>query len=200
VLERACEQARSWQLNSPEHRDLLISVNVSARQVYEESFVDRLVQVLRRTALDPGRLVLEITESTMMDDPAPRLNRFRQLKEIGVGLAVDDFGTGFSSLSRLRSFPVDIVKIPKPFVDGMRKGPKEVAFLKAIIELGSTMNLELVAEGIEDADQVEQLRSLRVGVGQGYYFGRPLTVTAASLLLLNPESGQASIHAPRRTA
>jgi diguanylate cyclase (GGDEF)-like protein len=184
VLERACEQARSWQLNHPVYKNLLMSVNVSARQIYEPQFVDSLLQVLRRTALDPGDLMLEITEGTMMQEPDPGQNRFLQLKEIGVKLAVDDFGTGHSSLSRLRSFPIDVVKIPKPFVDALRLGPKEFAFVKAIAKLGSTMNLQLVAEGIEDATQAEQLRQLHVTMGQGFYFGPPLEASAASRLLL----------------
>jgi EAL domain-containing protein (putative c-di-GMP-specific phosphodiesterase class I) len=183
VLERACEQARSWQLNHPLYKNLLMSVNVSARQIFEPLFAERLLQVLRRTALDSGDLMLEITEGTMMQEPDPRQNRFLQLKEIGVKLAVDDFGTGHSSLSRLRSFPIDVVKIPKPFVDALRLGPKEIAFVKAIAKLCSTMNLQLVAEGIEDATQAEQLRQLSVTMGQGFYFGLPLDVSAASRLL-----------------
>jgi EAL domain-containing protein (putative c-di-GMP-specific phosphodiesterase class I) len=147
---------------------------------------------LERSGLDPASLLIEITEGAMMSDATASLNRFRQLKEIGVRLAIDDFGTGYSSLSWLRTFPVDIVKLPKPFIDALPRGSKELAFVEAIAKLGSTLNLDLIAEGIEHEVQATLLRQVQVTMGQGYHYGHPLDVVKASELLAGRQSPAAA--------
>ncbi len=126
--------------------------------------------MLLETGLPPERLVLEITESVMMQDMALSNERLTQLKQLGVLLAVDDFGTGYSSLNYIRRFPVDILKVDKSFVDGVSEGGEESALTAAIIELAGILNLRPVAEGIERADQLDKLLELDCELGQGYYF------------------------------
>jgi diguanylate cyclase (GGDEF)-like protein/PAS domain S-box-containing protein len=174
VLTEACRQAADWQSQFPSDSPWTMSVNVSVKQLQNPAFASEVALALRESGLEPGRLILEITESVMATDVPSMLSRLHELKELGVGLAIDDFGTGYSSLGYLREFPFDLLKIDKSFIDdlGAIVQPKDLT--KAIIELGKTLDLELVAEGIEDGAQVERLRSLHCDLGQGFYFSRPL--------------------------
>ncbi len=138
---------------------------------------------LQGSGLAPQSLVLEITESVMMWDADTAIERLRELKALGVRLAVDDFGTGYSSLSYLRRFPIDVLKIDKSFVDGMGRREKEEDLARVIVELGRTLKLEIVAEGIERAEQLIRLRTLHCKYGQGYYFAPPLDGEAIDALL-----------------
>jgi EAL domain-containing protein (putative c-di-GMP-specific phosphodiesterase class I) len=135
------------------------------------------------TGLAAECLVLEITESVMMQDMALSNERLAQLRKLGVKLAVDDFGTGYSSLNYIRRFPVDILKVDKSFVDGVSEGGEESALTAAIIELAGILNLRPVAEGIERADQLEKLLELGCELGQGFYFSPPLSLEGAQELL-----------------
>jgi len=178
VLAEACRQAAEWQArygNAP----WTVSVNVSVKQLQQARFVDEVRDVLEQTGLAPSRLMLEITESVVMKDAAMMLRRLRELKALGVGLAIDDFGTGYSSLSYLREFPFDFLKIDQSFIDdvGAEAGGKDLT--KAIIELGKTLELELVAEGIERHHQLARLQDLECGLGQGFYFAEPMEPAAA---------------------
>ncbi len=173
VLTEACQRMREWQERFPSDPPLTISVNVSVRQIQEGTFVDEVAEVLRETGLPPDSLILEITESVMMHDVTLTVNVLRALKELGVRLAIDDFGTGYSSLSYLRQFPFDILKIDKSFVDA-GEGVNDKELTRAIIELGRTLQMEIVAEGIEAVEQLARLRALACDLGQGYYFARPL--------------------------
>jgi diguanylate cyclase (GGDEF)-like protein len=183
VLEQACWQARSWQVVYPSHRSLLVSVNISARQLHHPGFVDDVVRILGETGLDPHCLILEITESVMMQDTEVAMSKLHDLKDLGVKLAIDDFGTGYSSLSYLQCFPVDILKIAKPFVDGLSDGREEGAFAHAIIRLAAALQLETVAEGIEGVAQIDQLRELGCRMGQGYYLARPVDAAGMEAIL-----------------
>jgi EAL domain-containing protein (putative c-di-GMP-specific phosphodiesterase class I) len=135
--------------------------------------------VLAETGLAPESLILEITETGAMSDPAATSVTLQELRRLGVRLALDDFGTGYSSLSHLRDFPLDILKVAKPFVDRLDDGPEDVTFIDAILRLAGTLQLSVVAEGIEHADQANLLRRLECSLGQGYYFARPLDAADA---------------------
>jgi EAL domain-containing protein (putative c-di-GMP-specific phosphodiesterase class I) len=182
VLEIACRQARAWHVDHPEHGDLGMSVNLSPRQLQDEGFVRQVARVLAETGLDPRLLTLEITESVMVDGGAPS-GRLNELKALGVRLSIDDFGTGYSSLSALQHLPVDSLKIAKPFVDGIAEDPQKRAFAQAIVRLGRTLKLDLIAEGVERREQRDHLLDLGSHMAQGYYFARPMDVAAMEELL-----------------
>src|SRR5688500_3583244 len=183
VLREACRQTRQWHLEHPKEPPLKISVNLSARQLQQDGLVRMVEEVLSETGLEPSALTLEITESAVMNDHVTTIVRLNQLKALGVRIAVDDFGTGYSSLSYLRRFPIDVLKIDRSFVDGVADGPQKRALLRTIVDLGRTLHLETVAEGIEQPEELQQLRSLDCELGQGYYFARPLEAEAVEELL-----------------
>jgi diguanylate cyclase (GGDEF)-like protein/PAS domain S-box-containing protein len=183
VLQEACMQARRLQELYVMDPPLQMAVNLSARQLQRPEIVGEIAETLMQTRLDPSSLVLEITESVMMQDMDLSIQRLAELKELGVQLAVDDFGTGYSSLNYIRRFPVDILKVDKSFVDGVNEGGEESALTAAIIELAGILRLRPVAEGIERADQLEKLLALQCDLGQGYYFAKPLPLEAVDELL-----------------
>jgi EAL domain-containing protein (putative c-di-GMP-specific phosphodiesterase class I) len=174
VLHEACLRGKELQERFRVDPPLHMSVNISARQLQRPEIVDDVAVTLMETGLDPSSLVLEITESVMMQDMDLSIQRLAELKELGIKLAVDDFGTGYSSLNYIRRFPVDILKVDKSFVDGVSEGGEESALTAAIIELAAILKLRPVAEGIERADQLEKLLALSCDLGQGFYFARPL--------------------------
>src|SRR5215211_557673 len=183
VLREACSRGRSLQPTEPGEQPLHVAVNLSARQLQRPDIVSETARVLLETDLSPECLVLEITESVMMQDMALSNERLTQLRKLGVKLAVDDFGTGYSSLNYIRRFPVDILKVDKSFVDGVSEGGEESALTAAIIELAGILNLRPVAEGIERADQLERLLDLKCDLGQGFYFAKPLPLSGIDELL-----------------
>ncbi len=183
VLREACRRAKELQMHFPTDPPFRMAVNLSARQIQRPEVVSDVAFALMESGLEPSSLVLEITESVMMQDVDLSTQRLTELKELGVKLAVDDFGTGYSSLNYIRRFPVDILKVDKSFVDGVTRGGEESALTAAIIELAAILKLRPVAEGIERADQLEKLRSLNCGLGQGFYFARPLPLEAVEDLL-----------------
>jgi diguanylate cyclase (GGDEF)-like protein/PAS domain S-box-containing protein len=185
VLNEACLRMREWQIAFPDEPPLTLSVNVSVRQIQEPAFVDEVAAALAQSGLAPNSLILEITESVMMQEVTSTVQVLQSLKDLGVRLAIDDFGTGYSSLSYLRQFPFDILKIDKSFVDaGDRVNDKELT--RAIIELGRTLHMEIVAEGIEAVEQLARLRALACELGQGYYFARPVERSGIDELLSAP--------------
>jgi diguanylate cyclase (GGDEF)-like protein/PAS domain S-box-containing protein len=183
VLREACFEATALQARHPTAEQLHIAVNLSARQLQRPEIVGEIASALQDSGLAAGDLVLEITESVMMQDMDLALQRLIELKELGVRLAVDDFGTGYSSLNYIRRFPVDVLKVDKSFIDGVNEGGEESALTAAIIELAAILNLRLVAEGIERADQLEKLLELNCEFGQGFYFSRPLSIEGIDALL-----------------
>jgi diguanylate cyclase (GGDEF)-like protein len=168
VLDEACHRAAG--------RDLSMHVNLSAVELQHVDVLERVTSTLRRHRIPPEQLVLEITESVLVD--VQMSATLRELHELGVRLALDDFGTGYSSLSYLRSFPLDILKIAKPFVDGVTGRREERSFVRLIVELASTLGLEVVAEGIESADQLEALRDMGCDLGQGFFLSPPLSTSS----------------------
>ena len=174
VLEEACRQWQAWQVELNDEPAFTVSVNVSPRQLRDPSFVGEVWRILTRAGLPPSHLTLEITESFMVDDPESARARLRELKTLGVRISMDDFGTGYSSLASLQDLPLDILKIDKLFVDHVAEDPRRTAFAQAIIRMGKTLGLGLIAEGVETADQAERLQSLGCRFAQGFYFSRPV--------------------------
>ena len=173
VLHSACEQCQRWQIDFPDQTSFSVSVNVSPRQLRNQRFVADVWRTLSQTGLHPGRLVLEITESYMVEDPKNARERLHELKALGVRISIDDFGTGYSSLAVLQELPIDILKIDKAFVDHIVDDPRRAAFAQAIIRMGKTLGLGLIAEGVEEPQQAERLRSLGCALAQGFHFSRP---------------------------
>jgi diguanylate cyclase (GGDEF)-like protein len=193
VMKESLRQLRLWDQSSPDHR-LHISVNVSPRQLNDPEFVARVAEMLSSSELDPGRVTLEITEAAFGEDAERMIERLHELKLLGVLLAIDDFGTEYSSLSKLRQLPVDVLKIDKSFVDGIAQDPRERAFTAAIVSLAASLGKGTVAEGIETEGQYAQLLDLGVELGQGYLFARPVSPEAITdLVALAP--GRAFQHA-----
>lgn len=180
VLEEACRQGRKWQEHHP---DLIVSVNLSARQFREPFLAEEIVQVLQETDMQPTRLQLEITESILMQESATTQETLRHLKSLGIQLAMDDFGTGYSSLSYLKRFPIDVLKIDRSFVDGLGESPEDTALVRTVIQLAKALNLTVTGEGVETAEQIAQLRAMECERGQGFFFARPLTAQAIEELL-----------------
>jgi diguanylate cyclase (GGDEF)-like protein len=178
VLEEACRQARAWNESAAGADPVAIHVNLSAIELRDPGLTANVMAILERTGLDPRLLVLEITESLMPDADAG-ISTLEDLRRVGVKLALDDFGTGYSSLSYLRSLPLDILKIAKPFVEGLARGRQENSFVRMIIDLARALDLRVVAEGIESADELEALKDLGCEFGQGFYLAAPLTAEAA---------------------
>ena len=181
VLREACRQAARW--NERRDRPLTVSVNLSAIQLDQGNLPALVSSVLADTGLAAKLLVIELTESLLVDHRPSTLRQLEEVKMLGVRLAIDDFGTGYSSLAYLRRFPVDIIKIDKSFVDDVGDEPAAAALTHGIIQLGQALNLSTIAEGIEDAEQLSELAGGNCELGQGYYFAEPLSEHAMSELL-----------------
>ncbi len=182
VLREACAQMRRWRTAFPA-LPLSVAVNLSGRQLHELDVVDETRAALAESGVDPSALVLEITESVLMQQAGSVRARLEQLKELGVSLSIDDFGIGYSSLSYLQRFPIDILKIAKPFVDDVGLGEDRAALARAIVGLGDTLHLHTIAEGIETAEQCAALIALGCAYGQGYHFSPPLPPEGIEALL-----------------
>jgi diguanylate cyclase (GGDEF)-like protein/PAS domain S-box-containing protein len=177
VLEQACAEAKRIDAAFPSSEPLAISVNLSVKQLQSEGIVEEVRHTLESTGLEPSRLVLEITESVMIADAELAIERLQGLKRLGVRLAMDDFGTGYSSLSYLSRFPVDILKMDRSFLSSEKV---ESGLAAAIVGLGDTLDVDVVAEGIEMPSQTESLRDLGCELGQGFLFARPMPPDALS--------------------
>lgn len=173
VLREACLQARLWQIELPGHESLVVHVNLSARQLQEDAIVEEVSTMLLESRLEPTCLCLEITESVLMHNTKDAIPKLEQLRKLGVQIFVDDFGTGYSSLSYLNTLPIDGLKIDKSFVQGMG-GLNDPVLGVAVIKLARNLRLKAIAEGIETANQAQQLRELYCELGQGYFFAEPL--------------------------
>ena len=181
VLEQACRQAVS--INERLGLEIPISVNLSPRQFQHSGLLADVTNALESVGLAPGMVTFEITESMVMNELARAQEVMRKLNQLGVRLAIDDFGTGHSSLSYLKRFPVQEVKVDRVFVEGLASDPVDSAIVRAVVELASAMNITAVAEGVETEEQLECLRALGCTVAQGYYFSRPLPVAQFEALL-----------------
>ncbi len=183
VLEAACRQMRDWQIRL-DRPDLAVSVNLSARQFQDADLLGYVRDVLAETGLQPSTLILEITESVLMQHTGATLSRLGDLRALGARLAIDDFGTGYSSLSYLERFPVDILKIDRSFIAGLTAAGDHPVLASAIVELGRALDLEVIAEGIEVQEQADWLASRGCRLGQGYLLARPLGAEAAEAFVV----------------
>jgi len=183
VLRKACEQATRWP-TAPRAPYLPVAVNLSAQQLRDPGLAADVSAALGNAGLPADRLTLEITESVLIDDPDAAVERLRALKALGVRLAIDDFGTGYSSLSYLTRFPIDTLKIDRSFVASLSSGPDGNTVARIIVELGEALGLEVVAEGVEQEEQVANLLDLGCRRGQGYLFARPLDAVSMERFLV----------------
>ncbi|HEX8305996.1 MAG TPA: EAL domain-containing protein [Jatrophihabitans sp.] len=183
VLRQACNQLAQWRRSIPAQRELTVSVNVSPRQLSDPGLISEVQRALWVAGLPASALVLEITESSLATPTVDVVTVLNQLKDLGVALALDDFGVGYSSLGQLVNFPLDIVKVDKSFVDRLNGELSGAALLRAVLQVAEALSLETTIEGIEDENQLEQVRALGCGRAQGYLLSRPLDIQAASDLL-----------------
>lgn len=182
VIHDACRQIKHWQ--SAGAAPLYVNVNVSRRQLVHPDLIPTLRNALNETSIDPARLRIEITESAVMDSRFDVVSIMQQIKDLGVLLAMDDFGTGYSSLSCLHTFPVDVLKIDRTFIQNMTKRREFSAVMHAIITLAQHLKLHVVAEGVETPDQLAQLQAMDCNSAQGYLFSRPVPAGDIPALLV----------------
>jgi diguanylate cyclase (GGDEF)-like protein/PAS domain S-box-containing protein len=173
VIETACKQIRDW--NDKGYEDIRIAINISPKQFQQTNLVNKIKTMLEKFHIEPSSLEIEITEGAM-GDKQETIPILKSLKEIGVTISVDDFGTGYSSLSYLKQFPIDVLKIDQSFVKDVLNNEKDAAITTTIIHLGRSLGLEVIAEGVEKAEQAEFLLNAQCQKAQGYYFARPLVV------------------------
>ncbi|HEX8069035.1 MAG TPA: EAL domain-containing protein [Pyrinomonadaceae bacterium] len=189
VMREACRQARRWHELLPAAARFAVSINLSSKQLAQNGFVEQVAAVLEETGVPAHRLKLEITESMVIENTDTTVELLTQLRALGVALAIDDFGTGYSSLSYLHRFPIDTLKIDRSFVSQMHK-PENAEIVRTIITLARSLEMDVVAEGVETAAQLAQLRALGCDYAQGFLFARPLAVPAADELV----SGEHHFH------
>ncbi len=174
VLGEACRQVREWQQRYPRHAALNANVNLSALELAEPDLCASIADILATAGLAPEHLVIEITETAVLPDPSLVIEQLCALRDLGVGISLDDFGTGNASLASLQSFPIDEIKIDQSFVEAMENGPTGRSLVSAIVDLAGALNLRTVAEAVETTDQMSWLKTMRCGSGQGYLFAPPL--------------------------
>lgn len=182
VLRTACSQNKKWQ--DAGHKPVCIAVNVSAHQLRNDQFTNRLKQILDETGLDPKYLEVEITESAAMSETGNVATQLGEIRKLGVMIAIDDFGTDYSSLSRLKALPIDKIKIDKQFVDGIEEGEKDQAIVRTILNLAQNLNLRAIAEGVEDERQLAFLKKEGCEEIQGYFYFKPLPVEEIEKLFI----------------
>ncbi|MFA9446789.1 putative bifunctional diguanylate cyclase/phosphodiesterase, partial [Egicoccus sp. AB-alg6-2] len=183
VLREACRQLAEWRRDLPSARTLSVSVNVSMHQITDCDLVTDVREALEQAGLPAAALTLELTESALVRDTESTIATLTELKSLGVRIAIDDFGTGYSSLAYLHRFPVDVLKIDRSFVTSVASGRQSPALASAIVDLGRSLNLLTVAEGIEHDAELDQFRRLDCTHGQGFLFSRPVGAVAAGALL-----------------
>ena len=190
VLEQACRSMRDWREQGADPA-LLLAVNLSPRQLYQPQVADNVVRILADCGLDPKKLILEITENVLMDEPSDTLATLARLKSHGIKLSIDDFGTGYSSLSYLERYPIDILKIPMCFLGDGHSRPQVSPLVEAIVALARSLKMEVVAEGIETEGQLAGLVALGCDLWQGYLHSRPEKASTVLEMLLRERSGRA---------
>lgn len=189
ALKEACNQLAKWQTgNRPRALPLTVAVNISPKQFVQPNFVEQIKQIIKRSGVDPSYLKLEITESAIIDNTDAAIEMVTQLKASGIKICLDDFGTGYSSLSYLHRFPFNVLKIDQSFVSQMDTDAKNEEIVRTIIALGHNLNMDIVAEGVERAPHLAQLRALKCHYGQGYFFAGGMDAhNAQELVTANPQ-------------
>jgi EAL domain-containing protein (putative c-di-GMP-specific phosphodiesterase class I) len=173
VLSEACRQLREWQGEDPGGAPAVVGVNLSPRQFQDPNLVDEVARVLAETGLNPAALELEVTEAVMMPDLDLAVKTLGQLKALGVRIALDDFGSGYSSLAYLARLPIDTIKVDRSFVAQVLDSPASRAVVRAVASFGAQFGMTVVAEGVETEAQFRQVQALGCDYAQGYYFARP---------------------------
>jgi diguanylate cyclase (GGDEF)-like protein len=193
VILEACRQIQTWNRQFPDEPPLQLSINLSARQLQEVGVDEFIAEAIRRSRLRASDVTLEITESVLMQDPESAIEILRSLRRLGLQVAIDDFGIGYSSFAYLQRLPVDMLKIDKSFIAGLTQGARESALAHAMINVGLTLGLEITAEGIEESDQVTALREMQCQFGQGFLFSKPADAEVMTdLLAVRPRQGRSS--------
>ncbi len=188
TLHEACRQMQSWQESHPTNSLEKISVNLSVKQFSQRDLIEQIGEILHSTGLNADSLMLEITESAIMENGDEANDELSELRKMGIKLSIDDFGTGYSSLSRLHSFPISVLKIDRSFVSPIDSNGKNLEIIETIITLAHKLGMDVTAEGVETKEQLAFLRKLNCEYGQGYFFSRPLDNAAAvELIVTNPQ-------------
>jgi len=190
VLRKACAQARQW--NESHDLSLRVAVNISPIHISTGGFVDMVRSVIAETGIDPNLLEIEITEMSMLDYTEDLIDTIKQLRELGITISLDDFGTGYSSLNYLKKFPVDVLKIDRAFVRDIVPEKSGIAMISAMISLAHALNLQVVAEGVEEEAELNVLREHGCEYVQGYYFSKPLSVEDFTNLIVNSVTNKSS--------
>ncbi|OUS23803.1 hypothetical protein A9Q99_27620 [Gammaproteobacteria bacterium 45_16_T64] len=188
VLDRVCSDIKRW--NNP---TLQISMNISALQVNHHGFVDMLTSYLEHYGIKGSQIELDITENTIMSDHIQSIEKLKQLSDLGITIAIDDFGSGYSSLSHLHSFPINTLKLDKSFIESIDGKPKEACIINAIIAMANGLNMNLIAEGVETEQQYHYLRNLGCHQMQGHLFSEPVSYNMAEYMIRHPESSLSAI-------
>ncbi len=183
IMRESCRQTQAWQQQFANSKSLTINVNLSGKQ-FSSVLAQQISKILQETGLNPHQLKLEITESLLMENAETAVETLTELQKLGVQLAIDDFGTGYSSLSYLHRFPIDTLKVDRSFIQKIDSDGEQLAIVRTIITLAWNLGMEVVAEGVETAKQVAQLKALRCEYAQGYLFAKPLTPEAAEQYLV----------------
>ena len=185
VFAIACAAIARWQ-QIHDLGNLRLSSNLSARSLADPRVKDRIKEILESTGINPVSVYLEITETTLVDDIESTTATINALRDLGLRLAIDDFGTGYSSLLYLKRFPVGVLKIDRSFVSGLGKNPEDEVIATTILTLAKALELEVVAEGVESEAQMNRMRELGCAYGQGYWFGRPITIKSTDVAFIEP--------------
>ena len=186
VIEQACRQAAVWQRLHPDSAPVSVSVNLSARQLADPELIQHVEGSIRANGIEPSTLWLELTESTLLEDTAYVERTLGSLQRLGVCLVLDDFGVGFSSLGYLKRLPLSIVKLDRSFVENVTDSPNDAAIVRAVSDMAETIGIGVVAEGVENEDQVRVARELGCGYAQGFHFSEPVPASYAERLLASP--------------
>jgi EAL domain-containing protein (putative c-di-GMP-specific phosphodiesterase class I) len=182
-LREACRQLSEWKSQSDNYLNFTMNVNLSAKQFLQPNLVEEIRSLVEELELSPETLKLEITESTVMIDPAATAKMLQQIKALGILLAIDDFGTGYSSLSYLHRFPLDTLKIDRSFISGVGDAGEGMEIAQTIMPMAKNLRLDVIAEGVETIEQVALLKKLQCKYAQGYYFSKPLAAAEVVELL-----------------
>jgi EAL domain-containing protein (putative c-di-GMP-specific phosphodiesterase class I) len=183
IIREACRQILIWQQQISSESPLVISINISPKHFKNDSFVDQIINILDETKLNPEHLALEITETVIMDNTDHMIAVLSQLKDLGIKIHIDDFGTGYSSLSYLQRFPINTLKIDRSFIGRLSGTGKDIEIVQSIINMAHNMKLHVIAEGVENAENLKTLENLKCEYAQGYFFSHPLNINDAEVLI-----------------
>jgi EAL domain-containing protein (putative c-di-GMP-specific phosphodiesterase class I) len=182
VMREALRQTRLWHDRRPGGELTYVAVNVTGQQLEAPGFVDEAAEALAENGLPASTLMIEVTESSLIQDTDKSSARLQALRDLGVRLAIDDFGTGYSALNYLRRFPMDVLKIDRSFISDVAGTSQESALVETMIRMSASLGLQVVAEGVEQEDQCVRLQELHCAYGQGYLFSRPVPASALDAL------------------